>query len=514
MSIRKVENRSGNWTQFPEIVSEKLNPFFRPFWAHEGAEKYRVPYGPAVSRPKGVMGDSAHELRPHEAYYWVEGDLPAPPPADDERWATVRSWLWRNLPGDDEPATAEFLSTYRDMSEKYVLPDSPIPNAARKYGDDPLHSNFRDYPASEQETLGFWARGYHDHYWNPTWLRGMPTYRRVGMLPWANGISNDHYSSAVLCLENYLATGDKDSWRMFCLIVLWQAGQGFIHDPKFFERSTGHGFRYEKSAGHWPGSFYPETHPFWSHYWPEGILLFWHLTGELGDVVEMLLANLVANCPHSYNGYWGHRGHGWAFRALRLTNLLFPGLDIDNEYMIRIVDTDLALLAKHDLPFFPNFGGNPPAIEVWQDWLWLSEVAQVAVFGPDGGADTYERIKPIALWHLENTTENGMVAYRALFEGKTLVPGSPQYTSPVHTSFSLPMIGWLVARGDVPASTYRQHLKVCLDYMPKNRYNARGLFHIDESGRQLRPWGAAAEKIGASLMYGLKHDQMKLFGGV
>lgn len=518
--VRSVENNSPEWIPMPEVAIGDLAEPYRDYFprtiggGHHLGPDLSNPFGP-IPRLQGQPGLAPNELRPFERIYYCEGSIPEPPAFGDPRWLVVRDWLGRNMNDGRNGVTSAFdafcFDTWKDMS---INPGGQ--NASQWRNQDgtfnPRNESFRKMPVDDQATLGYWNRGYRDLYWNPAYMKHIPDYRLIGMTPWAEGPSNDHYAKATWCLENYFVTGDLAAWRQFVLIVLHQAGQGFVHDPNYPARSGMHGLRYEKGPDHWVGSYFPnDADCSWGHYWPEGILLFWFLTGELGDVAWQIIVNLRANMRGGYKGYWGPRIVSRALRALRLLDKLFPGQTEDDRYVETIVHDSLAYAASKGTPYFPNYGlFGGLGIDVWQDWDFMSEIMQWYMFRP-GGDDIYGALLPIAEWHLENTTRlDGHIGYKASAQnGKVL---SVVHESFNHTAFAVPMLAAMTYHGDLGIDEFRRHVDHVLAFMPKNRNGGRGLLHVTPDGAQHRFWGQAAEKTAAGIMFGMRPDFLNYVG--
>jgi len=445
MTIRFVENPSDDWIPIPNTTPFDLS-------------------GTPPRRPGGFQ-PQVHELRPGERIYWVEGDLPEPPPENDPRWDVVRRWIW------------------------CVVADGKGPVDRR------LDEFVDDFAESEE----LWTAEFPLHYPNTTFTNNIPDYRLLGATWWSEGPSNDHYYGAIHCLQGYVRTGSRVFWDRFCAIALHVAGQGFDHRPS----TTGSGLRYEKGRDGWVGSFYPDGFHLWSHAWPETVWLMWYLTGECQHEAWQLLKN-TNNNPSAWQGFWGIRGDAWYLRALRCSRMLLQSPNWDRER--DKIDDAMRLLETRQVEYFPNDGAHGQ-LDPWQDWLWLSEAIQCATWSGDPDT-TYRRILPVARWHLDNTTrEDGWVPYQWFTDGR-----DPKYTSPVHTSFALPMLTAMVAHGDMDQETFRKHAEVCLSGLP-GQHGKRGLRWRAADGKPTDPWGPAACKIGKALLYGLRPDMLRFAGG-
>ena len=453
MSIKFIENKTDSWMKVTHSIK---NP--HPSWPQE------IPEGTPPPRSKGGPVPENHELRPGERYYWVEGDLPEPPEEGSPLWDRVKEFLLFQVDKKNLPTKWQSLNEFTANVWKDRAP-----------GDQELTS------------AGAWAQQFTNLYWNPPWAHVCPEYRRVGWEPWANGHpGGNHYCSATWALEEYINTKNPLSWQLFCLRVLHLAGQGIDHRYG--------GIRYEKSSWCFAGDFQADGYFLWSHQWPEAVLLFHFLTGELQDVVD-LLVSYGHNNPHSWNGYWGIRGSAWYLRALRCAFVLSRDESVKhaaNTYVNTILTTN----ESYGFPYFPNFGRYDQGTSPWQGWAFISEALMFAF--SSGDTSIYQRVKPLLDWYMVNSRfENGSVAY-----DWTPAQGA-RYISFIHTSYALPALAYMAEAGDLPWSEVEKSIDHVINGLPEANGHS-GLLWLDSAGRQTRPWGPAATKIAANAMYGLR----------
>lgn len=464
MSIKFIENLSDSWKEITQTIT---NP--HPSWPNP------IPQGAPPSRGQGSPVPDNHELRPGERYYWVEGELPAPPPDDSPLWAGVKEFLLAQVSKDRLPSKWEPLNDFTSNVWKDRAP-----------GDLELTS------------AGAWSQEFTTLYWNPPWAQVCPEYRKVGWEPWANGHpGGNHYCSATWALEEYINTKNPLSWQLFCVRVLHLAGQGV--DQRYG------GIRYEKSRWCFAGDFQADGYFLWSHQWPEAVLLFNHLTGELQDVVDLLVTYGHQN-PHNWNGYWGIRGSGWYLRALRCFYVLTRQESVKN-YALSYIDTILTTTESFGFPYFPNFGRYDSGSSPWQGWLFMSEALMLdfTVSRLTGNSGIYDRLKPMLDWYLVNTRfSNGSIAY-----DWTPANGA-RYLSFIHTSYAIPALAYMAEKGDLPWAEVEKSIDWVIlapgihnQGLPEANGHS-GLLWLDSAGRQTRPWGPAAPKIAANAMYGLR----------
>ena len=445
--INYVENKTDNWVPVTASISPG-NSSWPPV----------IPDGNPPSRVAGGPVPPHHELRPGERYYWAD-KLPEPPPSDDPKWDAVRRFLLAFHPRTNDAVNKFGNNVWKD----------------RAAGD------------TELKSAGAWAQDFDTLYWNPPWADVCPEYRSVGWEPWANGHpGGNHYCSATWALEEYLISGDPLAWQLFSLRVLHLAGQGL--DWRYG------GIRYEKSSWCFAGDFQQDGYFLWSHMWPEAVLLYNYLTGELDDAKNLLVDYGFQN-PHNWTGYWGIRGSGWYLRAIRCAYELTQddGVRVfGQQYIDKILTTN----ESFGKPYFPNKGAYDDSISPWQQWLFLSEILAFAF--STGDNDVYDRIKPILDWLLDNTRfDDGSIAYLwSPTQGK-------KYLSFVHTSYALPAMSYMAERGDFSWDEVKKSTEFVINGLPEANGH-EGLLWLDSKGRQTRPWGPAAPKIAANAMYGLR----------
>lgn len=442
--ISFVENQTQQWVP----VGATTNPG-SPYWPTT------IPDGSPPPQTQGATPPQFHELRPGERYYWVGPNFPAAPAPSDPKWAVVESFLQNWFPSTETNALAFAADVWRD----------------------------RDPGDSERVSAGAWSQEWNTLYWNPPWSAACPPFRMVGWEPWANGHpGGNHYCSATWALENYMRTGDPRSWRLFVLRTLHLAGQGL-------DWNTGE-IRYEKSSWVFAGDY---GTPQWSHMWPEAVYLFHFLTGELQDANALLFTYMSQN-PHNWTGYWGIRGSAWYIRAGRCYATLFGvGAAETLAYAHSCLDTRDTL----GQPYFPNLGHPWGGIAPWQQWLFLSEAAAAGLQFND--PTVYVRCSQTANWLLANARRaDGAVAY------EWTPANGATYLSPTHTSYALPYMAWMVEKGDMAQAD----AVLSLDYVVGSLPNSQGyeglLWIIPGTTTETRPWGPAAPKIAANLMYGLR----------
>jgi len=467
MTIKYIENPTSNWIPFPYTQTTDLNQAFVPYFDANGG----FPHGPAPTRSNGAAV-SAHEMRPYERFYWVEGELPQPPEMSDPKWKEVRIWLLSTINNGTHP-----IDPRLDDFSSQVWVDRAV--------DD-----------TEKISSGAWSQDWLINYWSPPWAAACPLYRQVGWEPWANGhAGGSHYNSAMWALENYIRTQNPLAWQLFVLRVLHIAGQGM-------DWKNGK-IRYEKSNW-WPaGNFYPSGT--WSHNWPECILFFWHLTGGLEDVATKVIESMRYSAP-TWTGYWGTRNMGWYLRAIRAIDIIMPDeIKEDDVKADQVIDSVLSIPEQRGIQYFPNDGSWEHTVDVWQDWLFLSEAVQWSLHGKGGGSALYDRLKPFADHHLlyNRNPTNGQVAYYTKpYSGSG---ATPNYYSFTHTTMALPMMAAMVEKGDFPQAELRKSIDFMLNNLP-NAQGYRGLLWLNSNDQQTRPWGPAACKIASMAMYGLRPD--------
>jgi len=453
--IQYIENKTDSWVSVDSTVSPG-----HPSWPST------IPEGTPPSHTPGGPIPSKHELRPGERYYWAD-KLPDPPEFNDPKWNAVRRFLLAFHPRNNVSVNAFGNNVWKD----------------------------RVKGGTELKSAGAWAQEFTSLYWNPPWAAACPEYRKVGWEPWANGHpGGNHYCSATWALEEYLMSGDPLAWQLFSLRVLHTAGQGL--DWRYG------GLRYEKSTWVFAGDFQRDGYFLWSHQWPEAVLLYNYLTGELDDA-KTLLAEYGYNNPHNWNGYWGIRASGWYLRALRCAYELTQDEGV-MVYAQQYIDKVLTTNQSFGKPYFPNLGAYDESISPWQQWLFLSEVLTFAF--AVGDETMYGKVKPILSWLLTNTRfEDGSIAYLwTPTQGKT-------FLSFVHTSYALPAMAYMAQRGDLLWSEVKKSAEFVINGLPEANGH-EGLLWLDPQGRQTRPWGPAAPKIASNAMYGLRPTVLYLAG--
>jgi hypothetical protein len=478
VTIRYVENATGLWAPFPDIQLGAVHPAWAGREPGTGQPPRRRPQDPRPPR---------HELRPFERYYWVEGDLPAPPPPQDPRWDKVRLFL---------------LNT--------VNWDQPVEHRLKVFTEDVWRA--KSAP-EDQMSIGSWQDGFNDNYWQPAWAEECPPFRRVGWEPWANGhAAGNHYRTLTWCLEDYTRTGNPLSWQQFVVGTLHLAGQGCNGSV---------GSLYNEKSPWWIAGDYTvggTTTP-WSHRWGECIYLLTLLTGELADR-SLKCMEWAWYQPAYYTGYWGVRSCVWYISELLAADMLLPAyVTIDDERAFDVIDRALFQVEARGNTWFHNDGAYDGTIDVWQDWLFLAKAMQWAI--TKGRAEMfYPRLKPIADWHLANNrTASGQIAYYRTDQG-------PVYTSHTHTSCALPFMAEMVRRGDLPRQELWKSCEFVLENLPYTldprpdvygkHLTGRGILWqrrpADPNDEGTRPWGSAASKIAAATMEGLRGDVLKVAG--
>lgn len=470
MAIRSHANVTDSWVPFNVQDGSNAHPTFRQHFNEDGS----FPNGPPPPRTQADPPPAEHELRPGEAYYWVDGELPQPPPPSDPRWNDLRLFLFRTIGAEADSRLRGFAA------DVWVEPDIGDP---------------------EKLSAGAWARDWLVNYWNPPWAVACTPFRRSGWEPWANGHpGGNHYSSAMWALETYLDTLDGRAWDLFVLRTLHLAGQGIDH------RSGGQ--RYEKSSWCFAGDFQQDGYFLWSHTWNDALVWFWRLTGELGEVVTQQ-GQYTANNPHQWTGYWGIRGTARYLRALRAYDLcLPPHYTADDVRAASIIDSALSHCESRGQAYFENLGkswATDSNIDVWQAWDFLHEAGAWA--RNKGNDALYQRLLPFAQWLVANAWDaaSRRVAYYAG------TAGTANYGHWIYNSHAVPFMAEMVERGDLDQQT----LKDCAENVLQNLPNAqgfRGLLWINANGQQTRPWGPAASKSAAQLMGGMRPDALHVAG--
>jgi len=446
-TLHYVENETDEW-----VAVTDFRPA-HPAWGGEvllGAPAYRD----EESYEEGGARPEHHELRPGERYYWIEGELPSPPPLDDPVWLPIKSFLQHPVgEWSDDPRLATFRSDIwkdRDGEEEFV-------------------------------SAGGYAQEFGNAPGAPFWAKNTPEFRRVGWEPsWQGHPAGNSYCSATWALENYILTQDPMAWQLFVLRTLHLAGQGFDY--------THSNIRGDRSAWSFVADHLPDGISTWHNVWPEAVMFFHFLTGLLSDCTRSIAINAVHNPPEVSAS---PRELGWYLRTLRGGILLTGGLQEIKDSGMTLLDRVMTRLEKKGCDYFPTGDKSLIDCRVQDDWLFLSEAVHFAVQA--GEFSFYERLAPIAQYHLEHHySDSGAVAYRVRDDSRK------RFGCFSNTSYALPFLAIMAAMGD----THREDVTKSTDYVISH------LPYSDESGRGLKWWPedtfSSPTKIAAQAMYGLR----------
>jgi len=478
--LRYVENPSPDWAPLP-VPDGTPEP--HPDWAimFDGADFDRSDPPPALTDLLNHAGvfPTEHMLRPHTRIYWVDGDIPEAPEPGSLRWNAVDALL------KGDPRTRPAIPAVDGFTSEV----------------------FTD--ADDIDSLGNWSRKYVSELypWSGPHHHKVPPYLKVGQVPWANGSDNNaHYDLPLWVLEEFRRTGDPECWKLFTKLVLHQAGLGI-------NWSTGN-WRYEKARWIWTGDFYPEGYVKWSHAFPSGLLLYWHLTGELQEAASMVINHTITSAQQNradYNGNYGPRRTAWYLRFLQTIEL------VTAEYNIPLVAEEATLAMESVFPFLrPAAGGGqflqelqgqppghngeisvPYTAGMWANWLFAKEALWWAVYTNNESA--IQNLRHMVDWMSQGVNAEGRVAYTA-----TVAPdgtlSNQFYRGATHTAVALGAMYALTAMGHYPAAEFVKSRDLVVAALP------HGILGNETTipGDRDRALGGAAPKICGDLAFGLR----------
>lgn len=365
------------------------------------------------------------------------------------------------------------------------------------------------------DSFGGWRRNFASFY--PTSPKRASSALFSHAIPWSDGVDNaGHYCIATRALQTFMMLRSDDpegaeaAWTFFVDRALFEAGMIVQH-----ELGNEGIWSYEKSSSDRPGDFYPRGVVRWSHCWPESVLLFHALTGELGEVVEKIGLHIrrtmtepgYRNHQAIYNGHYGSRRCAWLLRALRCLDVLMDGaVTVDDEAAKEVLDSvfDRWTLIQGDISFIRQVPAEVPVggvMGVWDQWLWLSEalpwLLKFGLYLPMAAR--------MANYLATLNRADGRVPYTMTVSwktpGKEVAAVTPTYgREATHSSIALPAMAGLAAMGKFPVDTFTKTYDHVADALP---YGLRGNPVAGHPDKRTLPYGGAAPKTVASLAWGL-----------